>query len=146
MNLRRTAVVSVTTLCLAVTAPAAYAAAPAATPAALPSAVSSPGSVAFADFNSLLNRGVSGRVTLTEMPGNTVRLIGQFDTGFDDHTANWEVQWGSKPRLPLMVNPPATAPFTADYPNTTLGLVTLGSIKIYKNGALYTSTLLVGLL
>ncbi|CAG8534812.1 8631_t:CDS:1 [Diversispora eburnea] len=98
----------------------------------------SPGDLAFADFTTPTFDAniVTGRVTFTELFVETVRITGQFNTGFIDQTSKYEYQIsGSKKELisGIIINPPGISPFQFDVENTTIQFFVGKKIKIFRN-------------
>ncbi|CAG8602134.1 11616_t:CDS:2 [Diversispora eburnea] len=78
-----------------------------------------PGSVAYCDFTN----DVTGRITITELWSGSVRITGQFNTGFPDRTSKYEYQLSGEERGEIesdIIFPPGTAPFQCDYKDKTV--------------------------
>ncbi|MER5490758.1 hypothetical protein [Streptomyces sp. NPDC002490] len=76
---------------------------------------------------------LGGRVTFTQTEDSTVRMVGQFNEGFDDPDARTLLYVGELPppdQLDMTINPPGTSAFEYDYEDVTITNFTDVPIRI----------------
>ncbi|RHZ76505.1 hypothetical protein Glove_196g88 [Diversispora epigaea] len=79
----------------------------------------------FVDFTNA----VTGRITFQQIPGNVIRIIGQFNSGITN-TGKYEIKIpGLKKRLI-----PGTLPFFYEVEGKTINFFIGKKVKIFRNG------------
>ncbi|RHZ69961.1 hypothetical protein Glove_276g106 [Diversispora epigaea] len=101
-----------------------------------------PGDVAFVDFT----KNITGRITLTELWNNTVRVTGQLNTGFPDRTSKYEYQLSGEEKELISsdyIFPPGTAPFQDDLKNKTVNWFVGKTLSFFRDGVVIEAEIII---